>query len=553
MNKSAFIKAAAPAFVENATKAVTDTATKVKDKAGEVVEKGKQFVKSPEAKQVGKAALKGAMVGGAAGLAGAGVSYLFKKKEETDEEKEKKKMSKKAGVEDIDLKNAREMSPMLSGVLGLVAPGVGPSVYQGAKSGSLGYAGKSLGRGALESFLFALPGLAMAAKGHAGAGKFFTRTGGLLGSGHGAKMSAENYNEDLQRALALNQSGALQKSAFIKSAAPVFKDVVAKGFDPATAKPADNGSSNFGINTAINYGGAALGQAANATLDNIGQGTVGNKAAVGFGQAALSQGANTVANKIFPTGPSAPVANPAPQADTTDWAAKFKQDTGTAFNPKSRMDIENMRRLKAQQQTMNHKQWRMSKSAFVRVAMAVIEDNDPMIKEANGWQRSLKRVFSFARPIRGKVFERHQRAQSSGKKLLSGNNRMAPAAPATPPTVVEKGPNFISRNSNFVGAAGAGLGGAATGWMGGRNTGYNSGYETGQTSGFNAGQDLGKNIGYQLAAGQAKNTGIFGRLMGNYDFDPNALQGAGMGLSPQMAEEMRNADPMRSLRKRILF
>lgn len=60
-----------------------------------------------------------------------------------------------------------------------------------------------------------------------------------------------------------------------------------------------------------------------------------------------------------PPKPKGPVSfTQSPTSADPDWGAKFLKDTGTAFDPKSRMDAENMKRLRAGQSTLDSKQYR---------------------------------------------------------------------------------------------------------------------------------------------------------------------------------------------------
>lgn len=64
----------------------------------------------------------------------------------------------------------------------------------------------------------------------------------------------------------------------------------------------------------------------------------------------------------------------------------------------------------------------------------------------------------------------------------------------------------------------AGLGGYAAG----NYSGNKAGVREAAPQFFNMGQQAGMQYGYGMAANQAQNTGIFGRLMGNFDFNPQA-------------------------------
>lgn len=79
----------------------------------------------------------------------------------------------------------------------------------------------------------------------------------------------------------------------------------------------------------------------------------------------------------------------------------------------------------------------------------------------------------------------------------------------------------------------------------GRHSGYNKGEQDAAPYYFGLGQDAGKQFGYGLAANQAQNTGLFGRVMGNYDFNPQVL---GQMPQPDLKQLMsaRGENPSRS-------
>lgn len=61
-----------------------------------------------------------------------------------------------------------------------------------------------------------------------------------------------------------------------------------------------------------------------------------------------------------PAFPQAPAPAPTQQAPGSDFLNKFRKATGTAYNPKSRMDWENMQRVMGgagQMGTLSRKQW----------------------------------------------------------------------------------------------------------------------------------------------------------------------------------------------------
>jgi hypothetical protein len=101
--------------------------------------------------------------------------------------------------------------------------------------------------------------------------------------------------------------------------------------------------------------------------------------------------------------------------------------------------------------------------------------------------------------------------------------------------------NFVQQNAHKAAVPAALAGGA----MLGNHHGYGKGYDTGQQSGYGLGQNVGKQVGYQLAQGQAQNTGFMGRLMGNYDFDPSALQGANPTPPADFFQQASAQDPNR--------
>jgi len=72
--------------------------------------------------------------------------------------------------------------------------------------------------------------------------------------------------------------------------------------------------------------------------------------------------------------PTQMVANPPP---TSDSLQRFRKDTGTNFNPKSKMDLDNMRRLQdsAKGGTLNHRQ-------YVQAGSPVSKPSQPITKAA---------------------------------------------------------------------------------------------------------------------------------------------------------------------------
>lgn len=138
-------------------------------------------------------------------------------------------------------------------------------------------------------------------------------------------------------------------------------------------------------------------------------------------------------------------------------------------------------------------------------------------------------------PIKGKLTK-------SAQGLLPGLGNIIEhgAQAAQTASHAAGGPGVLSRIGsalNPFGTAGRrslslGLGaGSLGGFAGGNNVGYNKGYDQGSSFG----SQMGAGLGYQAARGQAENTGIMGRLMGNYGYQDNDINSIlqAIGQHPQ--------------------
>ena len=218
----------------------------------------------------------------------------------------------------------------------------------------------------------------------------------------------------------------------------------------------------------------------------------------------------------------------APSAPTSAHIAAFRKQTGTAFDPKSRMDMQNMQRLMGGQGTMNHKQYQMNKTAFAMLEKEAAGGVAGLLRKGFGALGGRIRTSglkenttAMSDAYKSVNIGRHgpnaegravlDAAQKIGQGRMSVGNKLRGAGDAIEHS---KGiQNAINYGTGTI-AGGAGLYGA-------HSMGHSSGRETGITEGFDNGMNLGLEGAKAMQPGDPGWMGRLGDLFTGTDQGPS--------------------------------
>lgn len=245
-----------------------------------------------------------------------------------------------------------------------------------------------------------------------------------------------------------------------------------------------------------------------------------------------------------PTSQPAPYAPQAPQA-APDWAAKFRQQTGSQFNPASRMDAYNMAALQNGAQTLNANQWRRQGTPSMYKGASVTPFAAAGIrKEAADFTGILAKLLRSGAGALGRSAEKARNLQMpkppdipirvagpygssmpsvgpdpsklAGKWREALKNKFSAAAGKVDAT---GGKTRAAVNAGANTAAGAGLVAA----------GHSSGKNSGIDEGLSRGLDKGMEVGVDATAASDQDPGLVGRIIDVFagrskGVDPAALK-----------------------------